>query len=129
MAPLSADSNGRPWDWSDDAGDTIVPEQPAIAIYTNPADAVVIRQHGAWNDDDDVWVFFSPAHAPAIAAAILAAAGLDIADLAQSVSKPMASTAAARQKRYRDRKKKEPALFDGEERDITRDVTRDESAA
>ena len=46
----------------------------------------------------------------------MVAAGLDAADIAdlapepaQMASKPMASTAAERQKRYRQRKKKEPA--------------------
>ncbi len=133
---MSADSNGRAWDWADGADHTVIPEQPAIACYTNPAGAVVLRQNGAWNDDEDAWIFFAPEHAAAIAAAILETAGMvdaDIAELApepaQDAIKPMASPAAARQKRYRQRKKKEPALFDGEDSDVTRDVTRDESDA
>ena len=123
---VSADE-GRDFDWA--AVDVVVPEQAAIAVYVNPTGDVVVRQCGAWSDDADASIWFSPGHALAVAKAILAAAGLDaanIADLApepaQDATKPMASTAAARQKRYRQRKKKEPALFDSDESDVTRDA-------
>ncbi len=117
---MSANGDGRAWDWSDDARDLVVQEQPAIAVYTNPANAVVIRQAGAWNDDEDAWIWFSPDHALAIAKAILEAAGLDAMALApepeQAASKAKDPTAAERQRRRRARQK-EPEL------DIDRDVT------
>ena len=113
---------GHTWDWLEDADDVVVRSQPAVAVYPGPA-GVVIRRQGDWNDDDDV-IWFGINQAPAIAKAIMAAAGLDIADLApepaQVAFKPMGSTAAARQKRYRERKKKEPArepdIFDHDDR-------------
>ena len=135
---MSTDSAGRTWCWSDDAADTVVPEQPAIACYTNPEGAVVLRQHGAWNDDDDAWIWFAPEHALAIAKAILAAAGLDgeALDPEPCAAKPKDATAAERQRRRRTRQKQEKtaALFDcdvtdgvtPEDRDT---VTRDGEAA
>ena len=124
---MSADSAGRAWDWGDDDADVVVRSQPAVAVYPGPA-GIVIRLQGDFNDDDDGVVWFGVDQAPAVAAAILEAAGLDAADLApetaQDATKPMASTAAQRQKRYRDRKKMEPTpepdIFD---RDVTDTVT------
>lgn len=123
---MSADSAGRAWEWADDDGDVVVEEQPPVAIYINPKGAIVIRQRAENRDDDDPFLWFAPQHALAIAKAILEAAGLDAADIAdltletaQVATKPMASTSAARQRRYRDRKKKEPALFDSDERNVT----------
>ena len=124
---MSADSKGRPWDWSDDADDVIVPEQPAVACYTNPAGDVVLRQRGAWNDDEDAWIWFSPEHARAIATAILQVAGYEatarapVPKSAQNGSKPKDPTGAARQRRRRERQK-EPTL------DIDRDQARDVTA-
>ena len=125
---MSADSNGRPWDWSDDDDDVVVPEQPAIACYTNPTGAVVLRQRGAWNDDDDAWIWFSPEHARAIANAILEVAGYEFT---APVPKPDGNkskdgAAAERQRRYRERKKKEATpehvIFDRDDHN-DRDVT------
>ena len=73
---MSADSNGRAWDWSDDADDVVVREQPPIAAYRNPSGDVVLRQRGDCFDDD-AWIWFGVDHARAIAAAILEVAGLD----------------------------------------------------
>ena len=134
---MTADNEGRPWDWGDDDGDVIVAEQPPVACYLNPKGAVVLRQPAAEHDEDDAVIWFGPEPARAIAAAILhvagyevaglEAAGLDAADIAerapepaQDATKPMAGTSASRQKRYRQRKKKdpapEPALFDRNDR-------------
>ena len=126
---MSATGESCAWDWRDDADDLVVPEQPAIAVYTNPADAVVIRQQGTWNDDD-AWIWFSPDHAPAIAKAILEAAGLDATALTPEpaqVVKPRDATGAERQRRHRERQKKEstaePGMFDRNDRDVTATVT------
>ena len=116
-----ADTETHEFDWTDDAADVVVKAQPAVAVYPGPA-GVIIRLEGDFNDDDGM-VWFSVDKAPAVASAILEAAGLDATDLAPKptrvASKPMANTAAARQKRYRKRKKKEPALFDGDDRNVT----------
>ena len=77
---MTADE-GRAWDWTDDAGDVVVPEQPAVAVYLNPKGDVVLRQRGDVFDDDS-WIWFGSEHAVVIAGAILAAAGLDAAALA-----------------------------------------------
>lgn len=143
MAPLSADSNGRPWDWSEDADDIVVKAQPAVAVYPGPS-GIVIRRQGDWNDDDDEVIWFGVDQALAVAAAILKAAGLDIADLVpepgQARVKPRDATGAERQRRRRTRQKQEKtaALFDcdvtdgvtPEDRDaVTDTVTRDGEAA
>ena len=125
---MTADE-GRAWDWTDDAGDVVVPEQPAVAVYLNPKGDVVLRQRGDVFDDDS-WIWFGSEHAIAIAGAILEAAGI-APELAPGPAtscgdtRPKDSTAARRQKRYRERKKKEltPDIFDRDDRD-DRDVTR-----
>ena len=122
------------WNWREDAGDVIVRAQPAIACYLNPAGDIVLRQHGDYFDDD-AWIWFAVEQAPAVAAAILEAAGLDATALApEPTQKPKDTTAAGRQRRYRKRQKKEltlePDIFDRDDRDVTRDVTdRDTVAA
>ena len=121
------DSAGRAWDWQDDADDVIVRGQSAIACYLNPAGDIVLRQHGDYFDED-AWIWFAVEQAPAVAAAIIEAAGLDATALApEPTQKPKDTTAAGRQRRYRKRKKKEPSpepdIFDRDDRDVTRDVT------
>ena len=107
---MSAGSEGREFDWRDDADDVIVRSQPAIAIYPGPA-GVVIRRQGDWCDDDDGVVWFGVDQAPAIAAAILETAGLDATALVpEPAPKPKDSTAAARQRRRRARQKEEATL-------------------
>ena len=129
------DGEGRPWDWHDDADDVIVPDQPPVACYVNPKGAVVLRQRDDWPSDDDPIIWFAVEHAPAVAAAILDAAGIDATALApepaQVASKAKDPTGAERQQRRR-RKKKEstPDIFDRDDRDGDRDtVTRDGLAA
>jgi hypothetical protein len=45
------------FDWRRCRDDIVVPSQPAIAVYTNPDDAVVIRQEGYYGPEEDHWVF------------------------------------------------------------------------
>ena len=119
-------THGTEFDWHD-ANEVIVREQPAIAVYINPAGDIVLRQRGDCFDDD-AWIWFHPEHAAAVAAAILEAAALDAPvstpEPTQVDSKPKDSTGAGRQRRYRERKKKESTseLFDREDRDVTRDT-------
>ena len=104
-------SDSREFDWGDIDADIVVPEQPAIACYTNPNGAVVLRQAGQYGLEDDHWVYFHADHAVAVAYAILNAAGLTM-QIVQcqpngccDVPQPKDRTAAERQKRYRERKR------------------------
>ena len=122
---MTADSAGRAWCWSDDADDIVVKGQPAIAIYAGPA-GIIIRRQGDWDEHDDDVIWFGVDQALAVAAAILEAASLDVADIAEPApkpapcaTKPKDSTGAERQRRRRARQKEEPTL------DIDRDENRD----
>ena len=97
-------SDSLEFDWYDVAvaADIIIPEQPAIACYTNTNGGIVLRQAGHFfGSPDDQWIFFHPQHARALATAILEEAGLDVD--ARTPSKDC--TAAERQRRYRERKR------------------------
>ncbi len=78
---MSADES-REFDWLEDASDVVVREQAAIAIYPGPAGVVIRRQGDQLYGHGDALISFSVEHAPAIAAAILEAAGLDATALA-----------------------------------------------
>ena len=120
------DSESRDFHWLEDAGDVIVRSQPAIAVYPGPAGVVVRRQGELYGDGDEV-VWFAADQAPAVAAAILAAAGFDPPVLASGTtrvdSKPKGKdpTAAERQRRRRKRQREEPTadIFDRDDRDST----------
>ncbi|MPZ36764.1 MAG: hypothetical protein GEU95_01660 [Rhizobiales bacterium] len=56
-------------------GIIVVPEQMAIAVYTNPNNEVVIRQSGRYGPDEDQWVVVAPEHALRLAEAIIREAG------------------------------------------------------
>ena len=124
------DSEGRAWDWLEDADDVIVREQSAVAIYPGP-DGVVIRRRGdLWNGGGDDVICFTIEQAPAVATAILEAAGLDATALTPERTGGSVNTddktAAKRQRRYCERKKKEltPDIFDRADRDDRNAVTR-----
>ena len=101
--------------------------QPAIGIYTNTADQVVLVREREWNEEEDAFVLISCEHAPKVAQAILEAAGFsdiefvrntrgglyedfDVDGSVQTLS-PKDKTAAERQRRRRAR------LRDGDDRD------------
>jgi hypothetical protein len=44
----------------------LLPSQPAIAVYTNRYDQIVIRQEREWNEDGDHFVFVCPQHLDAL---------------------------------------------------------------
>jgi hypothetical protein len=89
------------FDWDEIADDVVVPEQAAIAVYTNPKGHIVIRQAGQYGPDEDQWIVVAPMHALALAQAIAHAAGDDLA--ASESPAPKDRTAAERQRRYRAR--------------------------
>ncbi len=134
MTDIETAGEGREFDWLEYAGDVIVRSQPAVSVYPGPAGVVIRRQGNYWTGDGDDVIWFAAEQAPAIAAAILEAAGLDATALDPEPTlrrtKAKDPTAAGRQRRHRERKKKEstpePDIFD---RDVARDtVTRDGSA-
>lgn len=92
------------FDWDDVADDVVVPEQAAIAVYTNPKGEVVVRQAGHHGPDEDSWIIVAPDRASAVADAILRAARLhDNQPVSGEAASPKDRTAAERQRRYRER--------------------------
>jgi hypothetical protein len=63
--------------WEDVADDVVIPEQAAIAVFTNPAGGIVLRQAGQYGIEEDHWIYFHSRYALALAKAILSKAGLD----------------------------------------------------
>jgi hypothetical protein len=63
------------FDWSVRNPEVIVRSQPAIAVYTNTADQVVLVREREWNEEEDAFVLISREHAIKVAHAILEAAG------------------------------------------------------
>ncbi|TIX18502.1 MAG: hypothetical protein E5V41_05885 [Mesorhizobium sp.] len=62
----------RPWkmDWVN-GQEVIIERQIAIAVYTNPADGIVIRQEREWDEEDDTIIVLStPEAAKRLIAAI-----------------------------------------------------------
>lgn len=97
MTPTAA------FQWHDDDA-VIVRSQPAIAVYSNRAGAIVVRQEAAWDDDSDAFIIVQRQNAPALVRAILAEAGAEAGELVGN--KRQGQTAAAeRQRRYRQRKR------------------------
>ncbi len=125
------DTENSEFNWTDT--NLVVEEQLPVACYRNPEGDVVLRQRAAWPDDDDPAIWFGPQHARAIAAAIIQVAGYQTTvpapEPAQASVKPQATSAAERQKRYRDRRKKEPTpepnIFDRNDRDAVTAAERD----
>ena len=52
---------GEDFDWLND-NSVVLREQPETAVYFNRDGALVIRQRSAWNQEDDPFVFISPAN-------------------------------------------------------------------
>jgi len=49
------------FDWLND-NSVVLREQPETAVYFNRDGALVIRQRAVWNQEDDPFVFISPAN-------------------------------------------------------------------
>jgi hypothetical protein len=52
--------------WNSKNTDVIIPQQGAIAVYSNPMGVVVIRQEANWDDEGDHFVFVHPTHIDAV---------------------------------------------------------------
>jgi hypothetical protein len=62
------------WQAATADGHVVVPDQAAIACYTNPFGNVVLRQEGRYLEED-TWVVCQPIYVEALAIALLRAAG------------------------------------------------------
>jgi hypothetical protein len=87
------------FDWFDNTN-VVVRQQDAVAVYANAVGDIVIRQKGD-GFDDDVWIIVAPSNASAVATAILEEVWLVRA--AEPPEVKADHTAAARQRRYRQR--------------------------
>jgi hypothetical protein len=90
------------FDW--DAADVDIPHQARIAVYTNPAGHIVIRQDGDWYRKDDAWVVVLPENVRKLVDVLLA--------LAEPEPAPLALPAPTRTGTERQRRHREPELFE-----------------
>ncbi len=90
---------GDDFNWNE-PNSVIVRHQPAIAVYLNDDDEVVIRQQGHYGPDEDQWIYIAKENVQKVVQAILANAGIVDGAIAPP---PRDRTAAERQRRYRER--------------------------
>jgi hypothetical protein len=83
----------------DDAWDLAVAEQPPIWVYTNEADAIVIKQYQC--EEGNVFIFVRPHNAMALCRKVLEAAEIDPDVVLRDVPKDV--SARERQRRHRER--------------------------
>jgi hypothetical protein len=121
------------WNTAVDEGTVVVRHQPAIAVYTNPHDEVVIRQEGHYGPDEDQFIYLTRENVRKVVNKVLEVGGFAsitetalmaarpdidwhavLSDFNESgiacneeASKPKDGTAAERAKRYRENKKRE----------------------
>jgi len=95
---MSDDFNWNPTE--DEDHSIVVRHQPGIAVYTNTHDEVVIRQQ-ADNSYDDSFVWVTKDNVFQVAERMLALAGYSM----NGSEQPKVSSAAARQRRYRNKKR------------------------
>jgi len=58
--------------WDPRNGLIAVEHQPRICVYTNRHNAIVIRQEGGFDDDEDSFVYVRPANVKALVDALIA---------------------------------------------------------
>jgi hypothetical protein len=101
------------FDWSsngEDSDSIVVNHQPAIAVYLNPRNEVVIRQEGHYGPDEDQFVFVTKDNVTKFVQAILEAAGFESATTYGEpllLPKPEPLSGAQRQKRFRNKHRNE----------------------
>ena len=103
------------FDWNptnDTDHSIVVRHQPAIAVYLNPHDEVVIRQQDQYDESDDQFVFVTRDNVLKVAQRMLDVAGIEMAmtnmeegGLAEPLLllKPEPLSGAERQRRYRNK--------------------------
>ena len=95
--------DGDTFDWNptkDEVHSIVIRDQPAIAVYINPHDEIVVRQRDHYGYDDQ-FVYITKENVPQVAERMLALAGYPTCEILSP--EPKDKTAAARQKRYKDR--------------------------
>ena len=91
------------WNPSNDTDHSIVVRhQPAIAVYTNPHDEVVIRQQDQYDESDDHFVYITKDNVLRVAQRMLDLSGIE-AERQEPLLLPPPSKGAERQRRYRQR--------------------------
>jgi hypothetical protein len=97
------------FDWNPD-NDTdhsiVVRHQPAIAVYLNPHDELVIRQQDQYDDSDDHFVFITEDNVLRVVERMLEAAGIEMATAGAEpllLPPPKDKTAAERVRHYRNK--------------------------
>lgn len=100
---------GREFDWIEGADHVVVPAQRPVAVHQNPYGDIVIRHPQDWDENKDPCVVIPRREALAVVRAILKEAGIQEEPTSPSLcdgsDSPKDSTAAARQKRYRERRR------------------------
>ena len=71
--PESEAQDPDDFDWADDPA-IVLKRQPAVAVYVNRRDEVVIRQEADIGYDEDEFIFVGPDNAETLARAIVSAA-------------------------------------------------------
>jgi hypothetical protein len=112
------------FDWNpkdDEEHDIVLRLQPAIAVYLNPHDEVVIRQQDQFDVSEDHFVFITKGNVLKVVERTLAVAGIErIEDcgLDEPLLLPALKdrTGSERQRRYRNRHR------NGDGRDVTGDL-------
>ncbi len=101
------------FDWwaAEKQGLVAVREQAPIAVYLNPRGCVVIRQQNDF--DDDSWILVEPDRVRALAEAIVRLAEPERLALPPPSPAVKDTTAAERQRRYRERQKAEREAANG----------------
>jgi hypothetical protein len=66
--------NSLSFDWAADPA-VVAQHQLPIAVYSNDAGSVVIRQQADWDEENDTFIILAPATIDAFVAAVLKAAG------------------------------------------------------
>lgn len=76
MAPYSPPQPASTWrdddPWKPGNPDVVTFGQPALAVYVNNQDQIVIRQERNWCDEEDSFVILNPAHVDAFVEHLMA---------------------------------------------------------
>jgi hypothetical protein len=106
------------YDWNNDP-DVVVPEQQAIAVFTNVHGRIAILQKADLHSDEDVVIVVNPENAAALARAILAHATEPEQASRLALPAPADCTAAERQRRYRERHRNGSTVMVGRNDTVT----------
>ena len=90
----------------DEHHDIVVRHQPAIAVYLNPHDEVVIRQQDQYDESDDSFVYVTKDNVLRVVQRRLEVAGIELATSFAELlllPPPKNKTAAERMRRHRNK--------------------------